>query len=244
MKSSLRIVHASDIHLDTDYHGGSRNIESRDFYRGVFRRLLDRIAAHQPDLMLLPGDLFDSNRASGDTIAWSLEQLGALAFPVLIIPGNHDCLEEDAIFLRHDFERAANVKMLLNPDGECRVLSRLGAVVWGRGMIAHRPDFQPLHHLPAPRPGYWNLAMGHGIYTGSDGNGFRSSPIRSDEIANSGYDYIALGHHHVLLDVSEPGTRALFSGAPVPISPERKGTYVVVTLEKGREPTIEIKHLD
>jgi DNA repair protein SbcD/Mre11 len=244
MRPPLKIAHASDIHLDTDYYGGEENLAGRDYNRAVFDTLLRRIEAEQPHLMLLPGDLFDSNRASEDTVAWAMEQLGRLPFPVLMIPGNHDCLEEGAIYQRHDFARVSNVEMLLATGGELRELPGLHAAVWGKAMVEHSTEFRPLEGIAPADPGRWNLAMGHGIYVGREGFSFRSSPIEARQIARSGYDYIALGHHHALLDVSAQGTAAYYSGAPVPISPDRAGTYLVIALQEGQLAQVHVRHLD
>ena len=102
-RAPLRIAHASDIHLDTDYFGGEEDLTSRDYCRGVFLALLEGIEKQAPQLLMLPGDLFDSNRASRDTIEWAMELLSALPWPVVMIPGNHDCLEPGGFFHRHDF---------------------------------------------------------------------------------------------------------------------------------------------
>ena len=243
-KSSLRIAHGSDIHLDTDYFGGEANLAGRDFYRGVFLALLEHVREHDPQLFLLPGDLFDSNRASKSTIEWCMQVLGELPFPVVMIPGNHDCLVPGGVFLEHDFSTLPNVEMLLGREGELRELPELGAVVWGKGMEDHAPEYSPLEGLAAPREGCWNLAMGHGIYVGREGMSYRSSPVEARQIAESGYDYIALGHHHVLLDVSHNGTAAFYSGAPVPISHEKKGTYLIVDLVEGRPPSVSTHYVD
>lgn len=243
MKPSLRIVHASDIHLDTDYYGGAENAGSRDYCRTVFADLLRRTEEEAPHLMLLPGDLFDSNRASAETIEWAMERLGALPFPVLMIPGNHDCLEEGAIYHRYDFDAIANVQMLSAAAGEQRELPDLHAVVWGKGMVEHSTEFRPLEGLPTPDPARWNLAMGHGIYVGRDGFSFRSSPIEARQIARSGYDYVALGHHHALLDVSGGETAAYYCGAPVPISPDRPGTYLVIDLQPEQPAAVQVREL-
>ena len=127
------------------------------------------------------------------------------------------------------------MQMLTSEAGEVRELPELGIRIWGKGMVDHSPEFRPLAGLAAPREGWWNLAMGHGIYVGNNGNAYRSSPVEAKQIAESGYDYIALGHHHALLEVSHQGTVAFYSGAPVPISPEGKGTYVIINLAEGRE---------
>jgi DNA repair exonuclease SbcCD nuclease subunit len=244
MKQPLKLVHASDVHLDTDYYGGTENLSLRDYHRGIFASLLQRARDEQPQLMLLPGDLFDSNRASEATILWAMEQLGALPFPVLMIPGNHDCLEEGAIFHRYDFAGIPNVELLQAAEGEQHELPALGAAVWGKGMVEHSTEFRPLDGLPAARPDRWNLAMGHGIYVGREGFSFRSSPVEARQIARSGYDYIALGHHHALLDVSADATAAYYSGAPVPISPDRAGTYLVVEFREGESTQVHVRHLD
>lgn len=244
MKPRLLLAHASDIHLDTDYFGGEANLSSRDTCRRVFRSLLDAIEREQPDLLAIPGDLFDSNRASHDTISWAMEALAALHFPVLMIPGNHDCLEEGGIYRKYDFSALPNVEMLISPSGETRDFENLRLHAWGKGMEEHTPEYKPLADLPAPREDRWNLALGHGIYVGSDGNGYRSSPVEASQIGKSGYDYIALGHHHALLDVSHNGTAAFYSGAPTPISVESKGTFLMVELMEGEAAKVTIHTLD
>jgi DNA repair exonuclease SbcCD nuclease subunit len=243
MRTSLRIAHGSDIHLDTDYYGGSDNLSQRDYYRGVFQTLLERITAEQPHLMLLPGDLFDSNRASDDTILWSMEALGKLPFPVIMIPGNHDCLEPGAIFHRHDFNRIDNVRMLTAADGEVTELPELQVIAWGKGMIEHSPEYSPLGDLKSAQPGVWNLALGHGIYVGKEGFSYRSSPVEARQIEASGYDYIALGHHHALLNVSAKATAAYYCGAPVPVSKGAQGSFLTVDLADGKPATVAVHRL-
>ena len=240
----LRLAHCSDVHLDTDYHGGVGDISLRDQYRAVFADLLNRIRKQIPDLLLLPGDLFDSNRASADTVTWAADQLASLRCPVVMIPGNHDCLEEGSVFHRFDFRRARNVVFLGALEGERRDVEGLGVSVWGKGMVSHQPEFFPLAGMAAPRPGRWNLALGHGIYVGAQGNGYRSSPVRAAEIAASGYDYIALGHHHAQLDVTQGWTAARYCGAPVPIASDRRGTYLMAELESGLPARVTLHELD
>jgi DNA repair exonuclease SbcCD nuclease subunit len=243
MRRPLRIAHGSDIHLDTDHYGGTETLAQRDYCRGVFQTLLDRIVAQRPHLMLLPGDLFDSNRASRETVQWAMEALGRLPFPVAMIPGNHDCLEEGAVYRRHDFSRIPNLRLLLAPDGESAALPELHVSLWGKGMVEHTPEFSPLGGLPPAQPDAWNVALGHGIYVGRDGLSHRSSPVEARQIAASAYDYIALGHHHALLNVSAGSTAAYYSGAPIPIAKGSQGTFLMVDLEEGKPAAVTIHKL-
>ncbi|MDH4247260.1 MAG: DNA repair exonuclease [Deltaproteobacteria bacterium] len=242
-RSPLRLAHASDIHLDTDYHDGSPHLLLRDRYRDLFGTLLERILTQEPQVLLLPGDLFDSNRPSAQTVAWVLERLGSLPLPVVLIPGNHDCMEENSIYHRHDFSALPNVTFLSDPQGETAILEPLRLALWGRGMVAHAPEFQPLQGMPAPHPEYWNVALGHGIYMGDAALTHRSSPVLSAQIARSGFDYIALGHHHALRDVSEPGTAAWYCGSPMPISPGSSGTFLIADLNPDHPTQVSVHHL-
>jgi DNA repair protein SbcD/Mre11 len=241
MRRTLKIAHASDVHLDTDFYEGGENVAQRDHHRAIFRTLLDRIVAQPPDLMLLPGDLFDSNRASEGTILWAMEQLAGLPFPVVMIPGNHDAMEPDAIYRHHDFGRIPNVRMLTAPEGASVALSEFDATAWGKGMVEHTPQFSPLGGIAAPVADKWNLGLGHGIYVGKEGASYRSSPVEARQIEASGYDYIALGHHHALLNVSAKGTAAYYSGSPVPISKSTPGTYLTIMLADAQPAAVE-KH--
>jgi DNA repair exonuclease SbcCD nuclease subunit len=56
--------------------------------------------------------------------------------------------------------------------------------------------------------------MGHGFFYPERQRPERSSPIFADEIRDSGWDYVALGHQHVQTDVSQGRVLAFYSGAP------------------------------
>jgi DNA repair exonuclease SbcCD nuclease subunit len=55
--------------------------------------------------------------------------------------------------------------------------------------------------------------MAHGYY-GADETLGRSSLITAQEIRDSGFDYLALGHIHRYQDVSQGDTRAVYPGSP------------------------------
>lgn len=242
MRPKLRLAHASDIHLDTDYYGGEEHLHRRDRCRQLFRTLLDNVRGQKPDAFLIAGDLFDSNRASRDTVLWAMEALGNLPFPVLMIPGNHDCLEHDGIYRRHDFNRIPNVQMIVDPQGATLELPDLKISAWGKGMALHSPDFRPLAGMPDVREGWWNLALGHGIFVEGSHHSDRSSPIRSDQIGASRRDYVALGHHHGLKNVSDADTAAYYCGSPERLS-DHSGTFVTVDLEDGIEAQVSIRRV-
>src|SRR5215470_2746917 len=94
---TVRFVQFSDLHLDSSLTSGrlglppekvrTRLLEIRAILPDACRLASDRGAA----LVLVPGDLFDDESDSMDTVNFVIENLGRLApIPVIITPGNHD----------------------------------------------------------------------------------------------------------------------------------------------------------
>ena len=212
----LRVLHTADVHLDSDGYGNpAQQAAHAARGRAVFRAIVDRALTDRVDLLLIAGDLFDHNRASDETIAFVRTELERLRQPVVILPGNHDALCKNAIYDRHDFTAGSSqVRVIRRLNGETIDFPELDAVVWGRAMDEHTPEFQPLACIPSRHDRRWCLAMAHGFYYAERQRPDRSSPIFADEVRDTGWDYVALGHQHVRTDVSQGGVAAHYAGAP------------------------------
>lgn len=213
----LSVLHTADVHLDSDGYGNAeQHAAHAERGRRIFQRVIDRALADRVDLLVIAGDLFDHNRVPDETVAFVRSELDRLRQPVVILPGNHDCLRANAIYDRHDFAVGArHVHMIRRLDGETVELPELDVVVWGRAMEEHEPAFRPLADIPGRDDRRWCLAMAHGFFYEERQRPERSSPIFADEIRDSGWDYVALGHQHVQTDVSQGRVAAHYAGAPV-----------------------------
>lgn len=89
---SVKIVHAADFHLDSAF--GALNAEQarqrRRESREVLTRLSNYVNQNGVDLVLLAGDLFDSDTTYRETLEALSDALGAMRARVFIAPGNHD----------------------------------------------------------------------------------------------------------------------------------------------------------
>lgn len=213
----LRVLHTADVHLDSDSYGNAeRHATHRARGRRVWSRIIDRAIEDRVDLLLIAGDLFDHNGVADETIAFVRGELGRLHQPVVILPGNHDALSTSSIYDRYDFTvGASHVHVIRRLNGETVDLPELDVLVWGRAMEEHTPTFQPLGHIPGRDDRRWCLAMAHGFFYSERQRPERSSPIFADEVRDTGWDYIALGHHHVRADVSQGAVTAYYAGAPI-----------------------------
>ncbi|MGH7304289.1 MAG: metallophosphoesterase family protein [Candidatus Rokuibacteriota bacterium] len=212
----LRVLHTADVHLESDGYGDrSQQAAHRARGRRVFQRIVDRALSDQVDLFLIAGDLFDHNRVSDEAVDFVRSELARLRQPVVILPGNHDALYTNAIYDRHDLTAgASHVRVISRLNGEAIDFPALDAVVWGRAMEEHDPGFQPLAHIPGRDDRRWHLAMAHGFFYEARQRPDRSSPIFADEVRDTGWDYVALGHQHVQTNVGQGPVAAYYAGAP------------------------------
>jgi DNA repair exonuclease SbcCD nuclease subunit len=237
----LRIVHTSDVHLETDAFGSSeRGVKLRHRVRNAFARVIDIANDRNADMLLIVGDLFDSARISEQGLAFALGTIGRARMPVVMIPGNHDAHDERSIYAGlAPGALPKNLHLILEPEGKTIDFPELAARVWGRAMVEHSPNYRPLRGMPEREEGLWNIALGHGfLVEGTEIT--RSSPIMPAEIEDSRYDYVALGHLHILGDVSRGSTRAFYSGTPAPLDlSENSGWVLWVDCVPGQPVSIE-----
>ena len=86
----LKIIHGADFHLDSPFSGLTPERAAQR--RGEQRELLEDLAAlvreREADLVLLAGDLLDSERVFRETAQALRTALANIPCPVFIAPGN------------------------------------------------------------------------------------------------------------------------------------------------------------
>jgi DNA repair exonuclease SbcCD nuclease subunit len=222
-------LHTSDVHV------GAEDARLEGLRGAVDAALEDAV-----DAVLIAGDLFDSSIVPGAAVDVAIAELSRVSCPVVVIPGNHDCLDEDSIYHRVDLRAAGDhVVFVGERAGRSLIFPDLALAVWARGIEQHDPDHRPLSgYQPVAEPGYWQIVVTHGHYVPTGRAPGRSSPISQGEIASLACDYVALGHWHGFADVSHGSTRACYSGSP---SEPVGGGYTVniVTLDHERGVEVE-----
>ena len=228
MRPTVRLLHTSDIHVAGD-----------EVSAGALEAVVDTAIESEVDVVLIAGDLFDHARLADEVVEQTLAELARLEQPAIVIPGNHDCVEAPSIWQRVNLAVAGDhVRFAGDPAGERLLFEELALAVWARGIERHEPRHRPLNGYVAADPGYWDVVVTHGHYVPTGEASDRSSPITQDEIGQLGCDYLALGHWHRFLDVSEGGVTAFYPGSPS----ESRGeipTVNVVTLHPDEGVGVE-----
>jgi len=247
-RQTVKILHTADVHLDLDGDIADPHTRRyRDIIHQAFRTVIDVAIQENVDLLLIAGDLFDSNRPSADVVDFAIEELRRVGRPIVMIPGNHDCLQAQSIYRRVNLPGACpDLLLISHPDGEHHHLSSHNLILWGRGMIEHEPTYHPLGGIPRRQGDAWHIALGHGFFMDDDVPSYRSSPIYAAEIRASGWDYLALGHCHAFSNVSQGSVTAYYSGAPgfFPGVQGADGHVALVQLEAGESRHIDVRRID
>lgn len=164
------------------------------------------------DLVLLAGDIFDHNRLKLEQIDAVARLLDDAATPVVILPGNHDCLSSDSVYRRGGLADVPGVHVLGVSSEESYFLAGQELEVWGRPHLDYH-DYSPLAK-PRPRTTRWQIATAHGHFVRDDRDRHRSWLIHAEEIAATGADYVALGHWPAWGPAGDGSIPAYYSGSP------------------------------
>lgn len=194
----LKIIHGADFHLDSPFAGLSPERAAQR--RGEQRELLDRLAGlareKQADLVLLAGDLLDSERVYPETARALRAALADIPCPVYIAPGNHDFYSRRSVWATLDWPE--NVYIF---TGGLEQIDLPGCTLWGRAFTDSYQDGCPLDGLTVPNDGKLHIACLHGCVGAQNGYG----PIAPSDIASSALDYLALGHVHQASGLQKEG---------------------------------------
>jgi DNA repair protein SbcD/Mre11 len=214
-RPTRRLLHTSDLHLELLEDRGCDD----------FTSMLAAVRQTGADLVVIAGDLFDSQRVKDNLISFVVEGLKSLTAQVVILPGNHDCLTPMSAYRRSTiWEDCPNIRILKSPEGETVRFPDLGITLWGKPLTSYDAESVPLEGLPRPDdPGCWNIAVAHGFYIGNDPPYSPSYQITRREIVESGWDYIALGHVPVFNVLCNKPVMACYSG-----SPQTSGGFLMV----------------
>lgn len=227
-RKKVRLIHTSDLHLGDDQY--------RPRAAEALRAMVDAAPRLGGQVLLLVGDVFDHSRVADAVLASFLDQISRLTIPAVILPGNHDALDETSVYLREPFRhKPPNLHIFTRPDGEIIRFPELTLDLWGRAMTCHTPQFRPLAGMPASANGCWLVALAHGHFHLDGDRERRSSPIHPWEVAQAPCDYLALGHWDRHVDVSQGRVKALYCGSPLgPLHNNQRVTVTVVDLNPAQ----------
>ncbi len=199
---TIKLLHAADLHLDSPFEAlpagkaAIRRAEQRQLLGALVRLARDE----EVDLVLLSGDLLDSNCSYYETGEELLRCLRALAVPVFLAPGNHDPYTLSSPYAR--LRLPENAHVFTSGAIESVLLPELNARVYGAAFLSSSSPALLEGFRAAEEEGVWKLLCLHGELGRADS---LYDPITEEQLAASGLSYAALGHIHTASGLRKAG---------------------------------------
>ncbi|HJP40718.1 MAG TPA: metallophosphoesterase [Dehalococcoidia bacterium] len=201
--SELLLAHSSDLHIGN--HSGIEDL-------GSLRSVIQTSVAEGADALVLAGDIFDHNRLRLEVLDAAARLLGDAPIPVVVLPGNHDCLVPSSVYRRGGIGDPDNVYVFGVTDDDRIEIPELGLGFWGKPHVDYG-SMSPLRDAPV-RFAEHQVAVAHGHWLEHGRDEHRSWLITSEEMAAVDADYIALGHWDRATPAGDGSTPAYYSGSP------------------------------
>jgi DNA repair protein SbcD/Mre11 len=242
----LKIIHTADVHLGARHDDlGEQAATQRERQFGAFRATVDLAIAEKVDVVLIAGDLFDSNvqpRRSVERVAAELKRLADAKIRTVIIPGTHDVYDRASIYRAYDLPSMAgsgpgnDMVTVLDPERPWIHLASCDLIVAARVFATKRAPHSPLEGILSPDMPVagWHVGMVHGSVAIPGRTDRDEVVVTTEEIAASGLDYLALGHWHSAQSGKAGSVTYAYSGAPeaVALDQDRAGKVLLVELEE------------
>ncbi|KKQ34760.1 MAG: Metallophosphoesterase [candidate division WS6 bacterium GW2011_GWA2_37_6] len=184
---------------------------------------------------------------------------------VAAIPGNHDYLVKGGVYESGDLAQG-NLKIVVfnKPEQNVAKINELDLSIYAKPNTTPTGKQSPLFQMrkedkgsplqPAKEPVQsqsqlraqsqsqsavrtkYNIAIAHGS---AEVKGQRADnyPVTSAEISASGFNYVALGDWHKMLDVSAGNVKAFYPGSPEPLATDQTGAGNVLLIEIEEKTT-------
>lgn len=235
----MKFIHTADwqLGLKLRYLDPERAAQMRLLRFQTVEKIAELAKDRQVDFVVVAGDVLDDNALGKDALQQTSDALRAFGdIPVFLLPGNHDAGTEDCALLRLDLPN--NVQILHKREP----VSIAGGMIFPCPLSRRHETDDPTAWLPEREDhDAIRVAVAHGGIINFDDSADSETPnlIDAQSVIAKGFDYLALGDWHGLLNM---GPRIWYSGAheATRFKEKKPGYALVVEIESaGEEPKVE-----
>ena len=190
-----------------------------------FYNLIKICQTSEINILLMSGDLFDSLEISQEYFNIVKNELRNTKIPVFISPGNHDPYIINTVY---DTDWPENVHIFKSPKMSFCEIPEYKTRVYGAGFSdIYEPEslFKINNNLDN---NFINICIIHGDIYNSQSKLYND--INLEDIKNSNFDYVALGHIHKRTEIQKIGnTWYAYSGSIMGLGSDElgdKGIYI------------------
>lgn len=239
----VKFLHTADWHLGIKYAKLGLNAEkAREIRIETVKNLMDIAKKNNIDFIIIAGDLFDNNEVGRGLIDVVLDVTERVApIPAYILPGNHDPLTRDSLYLDSSWKSHNNVVIFENK--EPMEIPELNVTLYPCPVTQKQTRNDLTEWIKATDESV-SVGIAHGNLQIEGFTDDPNFPIDPERVEKSGLDYLALGEWHSLFKYggTDGIVRTLYPGTPetTKFGESDSGKAVIVEIEKhGSKPVIQ-----
>ena len=212
MNSKIKILHCSDLHIGAELSFlKNKSKNRRAEILNTLKKITDMCTIQQIDLLIVAGDLFDSNHVDSATLSTVKSLFASIPDTLIaVVCGNHDYFAVDSPYSDDDW--SSNVVIFYQRFSKIEFPNK-NLRLCGSSFLGSYQENRN-HEICVPDDNMINILIYHGDLV-SENQTSKYNPITVREIENSNFDYIALGHIHSATTLQRAGnTTYAYSGTP------------------------------
>jgi DNA repair exonuclease SbcCD nuclease subunit len=241
---TIRLLHTADWQIGK----GFANFEGDAGALLRIQRLktVERIAGianeKSVDVILVAGDVFETNAVGDQTLRRTLNAMKAFTGPWVLLPGNHDAALSDSVWTRLPrMGITDNVRLATSPQAILLLNDHLAILPAPLQRRHEASDITEWFDEAVTPAGAFRVGLAHGSVANRLPQLSEAPNVISDTRSSTArLDYLALGDWHGTVEIAP---RTWYSGTPEPdrFRNNEPGNVLIVTLtEPGKPPTVEV----
>ncbi|PIU22877.1 MAG: hypothetical protein COT13_06100 [Chloroflexi bacterium CG08_land_8_20_14_0_20_45_12] len=238
-----KFLHTADWHLGVKHAKLGPNAEkAREIRIKTIENLMNTAKDNKVDFIIVAGDLFDNNDVDRRLIEVVLNIVRQVApIPVYILPGNHDPLTRDSLYLDPSWKSLSNV--VIFESNEPLEFPNLNVTLYPCPVVQKQTGNDLTEWIRAKDESI-SIGIAHGNLQIEGYIEDPNFPIDSQRAERSGLDYLALGEWHSLfrLEGKDKVVRTVYPGTPeaTKFGEDKSGKAVIVEVERrGSTPILQ-----
>lgn len=191
----MNFIHMADMHLDSPFiilaDKGNMAVQRRIEQRNAMKEIVEYIKANNIPYFFIAGDLYEQKYINKSTIEYINKLFKEIPNTLIFItPGNHDPYIKNSFY--KTFNWSENVH-IFTEELEC--VETPEADIYGYGFNRFYMENR-YKHIEIRNPQKINILITHGSLDSSDTIDNQYNAIKSINLKQNGFDYVALGHIH------------------------------------------------
>lgn len=199
----VKILHTADMHLDSPFTlvNAAMSEARRSDLRSAFSALMMYVKDNKIDLVLIAGDMFEHEYATKETVSMVIKEFEKVPECKFVIsPGNHDPYTPTSVYKKTKFPD--NVYIFTEPTLSLFSFSDIGVDVYGYAFTKPYMERNPIIGKKPLHSERMNILCAHADTSSPIS---KYCPLTEADIADSGFDYVALGHIHQGKEATKAG---------------------------------------